>query len=115
MNTLNLDAIEALVNAASLGPWRVAHGCVYGVRTHGDGDEDPEIAECIDGADAIFIAAARDDVPALVAEVRRLRAEATLVDECGVTEPGSPHMPCIRACGHDGRHIDEDLGFWEDE
>jgi hypothetical protein len=34
-----------------------------------------EVAECQMDADGVFIAAARVDVPALVAEVRRLRAE----------------------------------------
>jgi hypothetical protein len=34
-----------------------------------------EVAECQMDADGVFIAAARFDVPALVAEVRRLRAE----------------------------------------
>jgi hypothetical protein len=34
-----------------------------------------EVAECQMDADGAFIAAARVDVPALIAEVRRLRAE----------------------------------------
>jgi hypothetical protein len=52
--TLDLDAIEARANAAMAGPW------------HWDAHRVPTIAE--------FIAAAREDVPALVAEVRSLRA-----------------------------------------
>lgn len=67
---LDLDAIEARANAATPGPWRV--GATY----------DPEINVDVTNADGNlvgpkdedFIAAAREDVPALVAEVRRLRA-----------------------------------------
>lgn len=79
MSNLDLDAIEALANAASPGPWRV-----------GSVDTDPVFAwhgatmggerqllrfnPCFSYAnDAAFIAAAREAVPALVAEVRRLR------------------------------------------
>jgi hypothetical protein len=69
---LDLDAIEARANAATEGPW-VAHpdGLVW--------TERPIPGDPVSGSteveDAEFIAAARADVPALVAEVRRLRAE----------------------------------------
>jgi hypothetical protein len=75
-----LTAIEARANAATLGPWA----------THDQGREDYSICRdngnntCCplferigrddDGIDGAFIAAARVDVPALIAEVRRLRA-----------------------------------------
>lgn len=52
---LDLDAIEARVAAASPGPWVIT------------GDN-----PCSNG-DGPFIAHAREDVPALLAEVRRLR------------------------------------------
>lgn len=87
---LDLDAIEARANAATEGPWwrREGHAEI-------DGQNYAEVlipgrVECgsycyggtstIEGdrldADLAFIAHARADVPALVAEVRRLREEA---------------------------------------
>jgi hypothetical protein len=74
MTDLDLDAIEARVNAAADGPWVAERGARptqwpkdYVARPLRNrfrvGDE----------ADAEFIAHARTDVPALVAEVRRLR------------------------------------------
>ena len=86
---LDLDAIEARANAATEGPWlrREGHAEI-------DGQNYAEVlipgrVECgsycyggtstIEGdrldADLAFIAHARADVPALVAEVRRLRAQ----------------------------------------
>lgn len=81
---LDLDAIEARANAATAGPWvqdleSFGHADVYTqdasmfggtVHTH----DDPYPRGGFNPAeDAAFIAAARQDVPALVAEVRRLR------------------------------------------
>jgi len=81
MTEEELTAIEARANAATQGPWV----------THDQGREDYSI--CRDngnniccplferiggddgGIDGAFISAARVDVPALVVEVRRLRAE----------------------------------------
>jgi hypothetical protein len=39
-----------------------------------------EVAECQMDADGVFIAAARVDVPALIAEVRRLREQLAAID-----------------------------------
>jgi hypothetical protein len=69
-----LTAIEGRANAATLGPWEV--GDPYNQRTpelvavYGMG---MEVADTQLVQDAAFIAAARTDIPALVAEVRRLR------------------------------------------
>lgn len=87
MTDEDLDAIEAREAAATPGPW-VACYVPY------DGCDDPVIetssgtyiaqtvydtlsfsAEHNVDSDTVFIAAARRDVPALVAEVRRLREE----------------------------------------
>lgn len=70
-----LDEIEARTTAASLGPWTVSED--YSDVLSPDGDQlasywNPT-AETRNGE---FIAHAREDVPALLAEVRRLRAEA---------------------------------------
>lgn len=86
-----LDRLEALANAATPGPW-VANGGVPEQVIHCPTKRHPNrttfhsivwltqtdyasgeyYADMMDG-DAQFIAAARDAVPALVAEVRRLR------------------------------------------
>ena len=85
---IDLDAIQARANAATPGPWGSHRdlNAVYTVqarpRTTRDGMEnDGAIATLAAGrtdaesyANARFIAAAREDVDALVAEVRRLRA-----------------------------------------
>jgi len=84
---LDIESIEARANAATPGPWvRIGDSigadvkkCTCGVprsvygHESGCGIDGPLIT----GAaipDAEFIAAAREDVPALVAEVERLRA-----------------------------------------
>ena len=75
MTEEELTAIEDRANAATREPWIV--GDVYvptaslsAVSVYGMG---MEVAECQMDTDGAFIAAARVDVPALVAEVRRLR------------------------------------------
>ena len=103
---LDLDAIEARANAATAGPWHphttyphtVWQGDMYG--------EDPGMISTTLAqeivADAKFIAAARTDVPALVAEVRRLRAVLANHDPM----PGFPcdngHCPCRSNVGATG-------------
>lgn len=81
MTNDELDRLDALAAAATRGPWKAAglpsprwiHTPSYVAlaealesRTRAEGKLDAE-------ANAAFIAAARDAVPALVAEVRRLR------------------------------------------
>lgn len=78
-----LDDIEARANAATEGPWMADGHEIYGSgcgvldieqwKAETLRIEDPEGAK----ADAEFIAHAREDVPALVETVRRLRAELT--------------------------------------
>ena len=72
MTEEELARIEALANAATPGPWETYGSDRYGWRVDGPPDTDEgRISE----ENARFIAAARDAVPALVAEVRRLRNE----------------------------------------
>ena len=59
---IDLEAIEARTNAASEGPWYEE-----GWFTE---DEDGDYVE-IEPADAVFISHAREDIPALLAEVKR--------------------------------------------
>lgn len=77
---IDLDAIEARAKAATPGPWRVnprveadpgetdGHGWLAGPPAA------IEYEAALFNRDADFIAAAREDVPALIAEVRRLRS-----------------------------------------
>ena len=86
--TLDLDALEALANAASPGPW-----------SHEVDDDPPDVGICADGClvaivhshanlqtsirlgtdfnhdDARFIATARTAIPQLISELRRAREE----------------------------------------
>lgn len=75
--TLDLDPIKAREAAATAGPWKA---WIEG-RDHWGGDtiisrfesEDDLYVHGATDADLDFIAASRSDVPALVAEVERLR------------------------------------------
>lgn len=79
-----LDQIEARLASASPAPWRVfleADGGIGGsnVISVSDGDDEPDLYLWRDGklaadVDFEFVAAARQDIPDLIAEVRRLRA-----------------------------------------
>jgi len=77
MTEEELNAIEARANAATAGPWR-------GTKNEGVQADDTAVFETGCGCctekflsepDALFIANARTDVPALVAEIRRIKQE----------------------------------------
>jgi len=74
MDEKRLEAIEARTNAATPGPWEVReHEGMYALAGPNgwpieDGNPDPA------APNFVFVAHAREDVPDLVAEVRRLRA-----------------------------------------
>ena len=81
---LNLAHIETRANAATEGPW-----CTDAWEIYQGTEYQPGLSMWIgetcrgtstpeqDQADAAFVAAARTDVPALIAEVRRLQAQRT--------------------------------------
>lgn len=77
MTQERLDAIQARVDGATNGPW----GCygdgaheVFDAGEYSDGDRGEVVAAVIDKlSDAVFIAEAREDIPALLAEVQRLK------------------------------------------
>lgn len=82
---LDLDAIEARANAATPGPWFNDSHEIYA----GENTDIPAMSEWIGetcdprrpdhgAANAEFVAAARTDVPALVAEIRRLTADVDM-------------------------------------
>lgn len=74
MSDDELNAIEARANAATPGPWE-ADGADVTTRytSHSKGLVRWQVASYVDPRDLDFIVHAREDVPALVAEVRRLR------------------------------------------
>ena len=71
---LDIDLIEARANAATPGPWSEA----WDGEIHATSDDWELVLRVPEGddrpADCAFVANAREDVPALIAEVRRLRA-----------------------------------------
>ncbi len=75
-----LAAWEAVERAATAGPWDVSsplyfpHPVIHSLAPGGIG-----LAAANVQADGVFIATARTAVPALLAEVRRLRAELAAV------------------------------------
>jgi hypothetical protein len=113
MTRNELDAIEARAHKATAGPWRAALvGRLYDRWVI----EPDRLAECAFGLrkqqDAAFIAAARTDVPALVAEVRRLTALVEAACDLGVAAlsarrvcccSGEPIMGARCSAGDDGR------------
>jgi len=99
MTQEELDAIKARCEAATAGPWHWSGDypsdapCPHGTDWTDHGPDltsstDPVITSSgydassldVSDADAEFIAAARSDVPALLAEIERLEA---LLDEAG--------------------------------
>jgi hypothetical protein len=105
---LDLDAIRRRCEAATEGPWatyKSANGWHYMIPTVGVVDSVFRQAE----ADVRFIAHAREDVPALIAEVERLRRSggssetegATGVTACPVcSEDGTVLLRC-QGCGEE--------------
>ena len=92
MTREQLDAIRARVEAATLGPWEAvtpkryaavrsdAERCYVYTQGKIPADTHPDTV-ARQQRDAQFIASAREDVPALLAEVERLRAELDTVGE----------------------------------
>lgn len=66
-----LQAIRERCEAATPGEWKVSVDYVYKI----DGDREILIADCPNVHDAAFVAHAREDIPALLAEVERLEEE----------------------------------------
>lgn len=95
-----LSGIEARANAATPGPWctdswEIYQGAEYEAGAEWIG-ETCRAGEMDDSrADAEFVAAARTDVPALLAEVRRLTARVAEL------EPDVDLLEALRAYGVD--------------
>lgn len=83
-----LDAIKARVAAATPGPWYVHYDQRRWVRAYGpSGDHDLADESWKENRDndALFVAHARQDVPALLDEIERLQArvESLAADKYG--------------------------------
>jgi len=81
MTKQELNEIEARANAATDGPWMSVDSFI-GV----EDAEDQAIGETGRDKDAVFIAHARTDVPALIAEVRRLQGELETAQYCAMAD-----------------------------
>lgn len=108
--TLDLDALSALCDSATPGPWEVEEYTAYdgyGVFSDDGGIGTAYVCRDLnqgpsDGSvDATFIAACRSAVPALIAEVLSLRERLALTavlademhdDEDGLIQPGGSRM-----------------------
>lgn len=87
MTRPDLDAIGTRAEAALEGPWTwEAYSETLG-NINGDGFP---VASMVDGDDAAFIAAAREDVPALLAYVRELEGSLAALQ---ATLGGGPGVP----------------------
>ena len=108
MTPERLAEIEARAEAATEGPWEAwDRGIGFEVHVNGEG-LNSEFRETFRQADAEFIAAARTDVPALLAEVRRLQAAVERVrDRQGVpmTLPELAAIRAIVAVAHPHHHL----------
>ena len=85
---LDLNALDALTAATPPGPWRAVGTEVYGPSPDCLWIADARDPGAEDGGQAVarLIAAARVALPALVAEVRRLRAELDTIQRSEDTE-----------------------------
>ena len=80
MDQKQLNAIKERVAKATPGEWRCMD--TGHIKTHYSvGNEEEYVAHTYDANDAEFIANAHKDVPALVAEVERLRGALTKIME----------------------------------
>lgn len=94
LNEAELDRLQALADAATPGPWTI----------EGDFIE-PDIGEAwsfTGAANGEFIAAAREALPTLITEVRRLRAGIARAIHEDVTIPSSDQNKCF----HGGWYTD---------
>lgn len=91
-DALDLDALQALCDAATSGPWEY-DGPRLAIFTPGRLGVcefvDSDVEQAADDANGAFIAAARDALPKLIAEVRRLQAREQRL------------MPALQAFGID--------------
>lgn len=113
---LDLEAIKARVDAANPGPWRVVRHEPSLTRMVVSDDHTLDIdfgyvGNCTAKA-AEFVAHAREDVPALVAEVERLRAAEQRVRDLHDFEQYHDELsPWCAHCNRDDNERD-DVVLW---
>jgi hypothetical protein len=112
MTDEELSAIKARAEAATEGPWEVGHRCEIYTRHYAVGP----IGDFWEPADARFTANARADIPALLAEVERLREELATRQWASVVDRMPPNKaPVIMATFWGGVFDglwDADAGEW---
>jgi hypothetical protein len=123
-NPVDIEAIRERANAATKGPWETAHNDTYVGGSVIDGDWDWIIGDLqIDSGqdqedyrgkrikeNCIFVAHARQDIPALCDEIESLRErvkelegkEKDLMALCERLANGIDHMDNCMACGEEG-------------
>lgn len=115
-----LDDIEARAQAATDGPWdRYGYGPNFFANTSGPylrgvGDFNFGVGEQAD-ADEEFVRHAVEDVRALVAEVRRLRAELDAEDPARIDRirPEFDRGASVEAIDHQIRRARRQRGLWD--
>ena len=94
MTPERLAEIRARAEAATVGPWWTTRNLRPATIFSGEGSDDNNVvAGDAEPADATFIAAARTDVPELVAEVERLQARVGSCDG-GCNYNSGPEETC---------------------
>ena len=78
MDEKQLAEIKERCEKATPGPWKVVEGKSFGVQS-----ENKNIASCFRTENEQFIAHSRTDIPELIAEVERLKAENRKIVYCG--------------------------------
>lgn len=105
MTKEELDALEALANASTPGPWVAS-----GHRVRASGDPDPIISLWNGAYDAAFVAAARESTPRLIARVRELEEILDETEEL-LCEPPCDHCNnCDEGCWGPRRESMQDRG-----
>ena len=97
MTPAELQRLRELCERATPGPWEVFYGHTWVLST----STEDSVCSSVRDRDAAFIAAARETVPALIAEVERLQAVAdratTIADEAfGLAPVESPEESLTR-------------------
>lgn len=115
MSDLDLEAISERADAAVRGPWHVEYFGDSGYPQRIANDAAVLVADTHEGGGypartAEFIAAARSDVPALIAEVERLRAQLDEVKALHTDSIIGPCPSCYRPA--DVSDTDDGLVWW---
>ncbi|MFL1998526.1 hypothetical protein VYF65_004326 [Lysinibacillus irui] len=122
MKQEQLNAIKERVAKATSGPWLVEESRYEGRFNAASADENYDLPACLMGIeDAEFVTHAREDVPALVAEVERLSEELTqsniermslVVDKAYEKSQKNEYIKTINLVNEENRRLREALKFY---